>query len=946
MVQHTFKLVLSSQSSTYTFNIDSSTGNYKITPVTNNSDTRDLNIRASDILNLEFVNIPYPESLPAEISHDTIIRFTTTGNTVHMLGNDEERVNGYIITFKREIDEEESTLNNKCYGNIPIDGTLIMEPNVKCSIYKGNDGVRDSHLSTGSLAGEVVINYNKLILTNGAHLDIHSGNGGNSGTFREPSNNQKLPGTGGNGGNINITFDKETVIKGNLNIYSGFGGNGGNNGLFNRPNDDNVPNGGESGNGGNGGNINITFGEINTTEDITITIEKGGNGGNGGDNILDNNSQLLYGTKGGNGGNSGNITIEYLNIYNSCYIMSSIGGNGGNSGSSINSIYGGGGNGGDGGDIYFSSLDILNEINITSGKGGRGLDGYPGGGPGEKNGGDRGQSGKGGSIKAAQNEYGKYVHVIINNICTIICGQGGDSGDCEGYFKYGYNVSGNGGKAPDYIFGTNSRLINNTFYFCTSKYTSQQVNGLKGGTALGYDVEGGEASGPAAENLPDFIMNFEGEDLIYYVDGDYNFDFNQSRTITQSLYNDTIYPNYTCNISLYPGTEYNYNVIDNKAIISPIENTDNNINIIECDLNALKIDEEPATISSLINSNSILSITHNKVVNYYPYLLSNPENFNIRDFHLNITGSTSTNQEVNINNRCIGNFEMIPGGIINLDKLSLIHLYNNSSISGFGSLLMGNVSRDSSQNNITSSLISYSDINLNNNGLSILPNSSLYIPPGYNYTLPDNTIISGDNYVGKFYMLKSTPNYTVSQEATQQNIIKLFESLDNVRGPINTAKNNILETITGDNLEDITQGYNTRIIKLLDETKELLTGKTTYDYSYNLSLVENSTVLVYNFGSDIIKDFARYRLYYHDGEFEYEIIYNSSEGFYYQDNNKHIPLEIGTTNLILPGEELVNITRLSSFGKLVPLKALPLKGADIGNNIYSFDVVGLNIYCY
>ena len=218
--------------------------------------------------------------------------------------------------------DADGTNNGTNYGD--ADGytsiTLPTGPIDKFTVIAGNGGNIENSAQgrnyTGGNGGNVTLTFNETVT---GIINATGGNGGNIENSVQGSNY-----TGGNGGIVTLTFDK--TVTGNINAT---GGNGGN--IKNSVQGSNYT-------GGNGGDVILTF-DKTVTGNINATGGNGGNiensaqgrnytGGNGGDVILTFNDvvtdsiSLTSGTKGvliGTGynctpGNGGSVTFEAESI--------------------------------------------------------------------------------------------------------------------------------------------------------------------------------------------------------------------------------------------------------------------------------------------------------------------------------------------------------------------------------------------------------------------------------------------------------------------------------------------------------------------------------------------------------------------------------------------------------------------------------------------------------
>lgn len=228
--------------------------------------------------------------------------------------------------------------------------------------------------------------------------------------------------------------------------------------------------------------------------------------------------------------------------------------------------------------------------------------------------------------------------------------------------------------------------------------------------------------------------------------------------------------------------------------------------------------------------------------------------------------------------------------------------------------------------------------------LSVSGDGSLFISSGFTYSVTGTETITTPTFIGKQYYITATPYKIASIEAIQHNIFNLFKQIDSLTVPIEVAKNEIITKITGDPSVDAVTSTNKHILDKIKELSDVVNGNTGYDYSYTVNVAEGTTAIkVSNSGSDAATDFTNYTLFYHDGTTEHNILYDAS-GFYYMMDTERVPIELGVTDVLMTGET-GPFKRLSSFGKIIPISIIPLKNAQDGKDMFSFNYGGLNIYC-
>ena len=209
--------------------------------------------------------------------------------------------------------EEEVTIEHGGTYNLDADGTN------NGTNYGDADGYTSITLPTGPI--------DKFTVT--------AGNGGNIENSAQGRNY-----TGGNGGNVTLTFNE--TVTGIINATAGNGGN--------------IENSDAGGNytGGNGGNVTLTFNET-VTDNITATA---GNGGN-----IKNSAQGSDYT----GGNGGDVILTFNDV-----VTDNITATAGNGGNIKNSAQGSDYTGGNGGDVIltFNNVVFTESISLTSGTNG------------------------------------------------------------------------------------------------------------------------------------------------------------------------------------------------------------------------------------------------------------------------------------------------------------------------------------------------------------------------------------------------------------------------------------------------------------------------------------------------------------------------------------------------------------------------------------------------
>ena len=181
--------------------------------------------------------------------------------------------------------DADGTNNGTNYGD--ADGytsiTLPTGPIDKFTVTAGNGGNIENSAQgsnyTGGNGGNVTLTFNETVT---GIINATGGNGGNIENSEAGGNY-----TGGNGGIVTLTFDK--TVTGNINAT---GGNGGN--IKNSVQGSNYT-------GGNGGDVILTF-------DKTVTGNINATGGNGGN--IENSVQGSNYT----GGNGGNVTLTFTNV--------------------------------------------------------------------------------------------------------------------------------------------------------------------------------------------------------------------------------------------------------------------------------------------------------------------------------------------------------------------------------------------------------------------------------------------------------------------------------------------------------------------------------------------------------------------------------------------------------------------------------------------------------
>ena len=233
--------------------------------------------------------------------------------------------------------DADGTNNGTNYGD--ADGytsiTLPTGPIDKFTVTAGNGGNIENSAQgsnyTGGNGGNVTLTFNETV------TGIINATGGNGGNIEDSDAGGNY--TGGNGGNVTLTFN-ETVT----GIINATGGNGGN-----------IENSDAGGNytGGNGGIVTLTF-------DKTVTGNINATGGNGGN--IENSA------KGGNltGGNGGIVTLTFDKT-----VTGNINATGGNGGNIKNSVQGSNYTGGNGGDVILTfDKTVTGNINATGGNGG------------------------------------------------------------------------------------------------------------------------------------------------------------------------------------------------------------------------------------------------------------------------------------------------------------------------------------------------------------------------------------------------------------------------------------------------------------------------------------------------------------------------------------------------------------------------------------------------
>ena len=215
--------------------------------------------------------------------------------------------------------------------------TLPTGPIDKFTVTAGNGGNIENSAQgrnyTGGNGGNVTLTFNETV------TGIINATGGNGGNIENSDAGGNY--TGGNGGIVTLTFDK--TVTGNINAT---GGNGGN--IKNSVQGSNYT-------GGNGGDVILTF-------DKTVTGNINATGGNGGN--IENSAQGSNYT----GGNGGNVTLTFNETVTDN--ITATAGKGGNIGISA---YGGNLTGGNGGNVTLTFTNVVTDsISLTSGMKGTG----------------------------------------------------------------------------------------------------------------------------------------------------------------------------------------------------------------------------------------------------------------------------------------------------------------------------------------------------------------------------------------------------------------------------------------------------------------------------------------------------------------------------------------------------------------------------------------------
>ena len=234
--------------------------------------------------------------------------------------------------------DADGTNNGTNYGD--ADGytsiTLPTGPIDKFTVTAGNGGNIENSAQgrnyTGGNGGNVTLTFNETV------TGIINATGGNGGNIENSDAGGNY--TGGNGGIVTLIFDK--TVTGNINAT---GGNGGN-----------IENSAKGGNltGGNGGIVTLTF-------DKTVTGNINATGGNGG-NIKNSVQGSNY-----TGGNGGDVILTFDKT-----VTGNINATGGNGGNIENSAQGSNYTGGNGGDVILTFNDVVftDSISLTSGTNG------------------------------------------------------------------------------------------------------------------------------------------------------------------------------------------------------------------------------------------------------------------------------------------------------------------------------------------------------------------------------------------------------------------------------------------------------------------------------------------------------------------------------------------------------------------------------------------------